>query len=100
MLLKASYILESVQAELTNRSFMKAEHMLIHHIIVPIMAWIIANYYPGGHVTIDGVINSFGHILNEFYFLVVILLNPSWKKHDKISRKVTFWFAVSTKRDS
>ncbi|XP_070497885.1 very long chain fatty acid elongase 7-like [Chironomus tepperi] len=55
------YTLQSVVLVMCKKSNPVATYLLIHHTIFPIMLWVGANFYPGGHGTFAGFINAFTH---------------------------------------
>lgn len=59
---------------------------LYHHTVMPMISWGASKYYPGGHGTLIGFINSFVHILMYTYYLLAALLPQYqqylwWKKY-------------------
>jgi len=57
-----------------------------HHFIMALCCWICVRYFPGGHVTFLGMINTFVHSIMYFYFYLTSLkpeMKKSiwWKKH-------------------
>lgn len=58
---KFLYTLQSVVFVASKRTSPVATYLLIHHTIFPLLIWVGANYYPGGHVTFVGFINSIVH---------------------------------------
>ncbi|GLH03290.1 hypothetical protein R5R35_002941 [Gryllus longicercus] len=53
---------------------------LYHHTVMPMISWGCTKYYPGGHGTFIGVINSFVHIIMYTYYLLAAL-GPRWQKY-------------------
>ncbi|XP_017763310.1 PREDICTED: elongation of very long chain fatty acids protein AAEL008004 [Eufriesea mexicana] len=53
---------------------------LYHHTVMPMVSWGATKYYPGGHGTFIGVINSFVHIIMYTYYLLAALL-PQYQKY-------------------
>ncbi|KAF7413396.1 hypothetical protein HZH68_001885 [Vespula germanica] len=51
-----------------------------HHTVMPMIAWGATKYYPGGHGTFIGLINSFVHIVMYTYYLLAALL-PQYQKY-------------------
>ncbi|XP_043278406.1 elongation of very long chain fatty acids protein AAEL008004-like [Venturia canescens] len=57
-----------------------------HHALMPIAAWIGVRFFPGGHATLLGFINSFIHILMYTYYMLSAM-GPQiqkylwWKKY-------------------
>lgn len=43
---------------------------IFHHSIITLAAWIAVRFYPGGHSTLLGVINSFIHVLMYGYYML------------------------------
>ncbi|XP_066261018.1 very long chain fatty acid elongase AAEL008004-like [Euwallacea similis] len=59
---------------------------VIHHGIMPMSVWFGVKYYPGGHSTFFGLLNTFVHIVMYFYYFLTAL-GPQvqkylwWKKY-------------------
>ncbi|KAK2580415.1 hypothetical protein KPH14_006166 [Odynerus spinipes] len=53
---------------------------MYHHTVMPMISWGAAKYYPGGHGTLIGLINSFVHIIMYTYYLLAALL-PQYQKY-------------------
>lgn len=53
---------------------------LYHHTVMPLISWGATKYYPGGHGTFIGVINSFVHIIMYFYYLMAAM-GPQYQKY-------------------
>ncbi|KAK4875914.1 hypothetical protein RN001_012336 [Aquatica leii] len=53
---------------------------LYHHTVMPIISWGCTKYFPGGHGTFVGVINSFVHIIMYFYYMVAAM-GPQYQKY-------------------
>lgn len=53
---------------------------LYHHTVMPMISWGCTKYYPGGHGTFIGVINSFVHIIMYSYYLLAAL-GPQYQKY-------------------
>ncbi|XP_028173629.1 elongation of very long chain fatty acids protein 7-like, partial [Ostrinia furnacalis] len=59
---------------------------LYHHTVMPMISWGATKYYPGGHGTLIGVINSFVHIIMYTYYMLAAM-GPQyqkflfWKRH-------------------
>jgi GNS1/SUR4 family len=98
MLLKASYIAESVYGELANRPIYKSSYMHFHHICLTIMAWLVANFHAGGYATFLVFVNSFVHVFVDSYFLVAGLLFPALLPKTKLLRKVVLLIVVSSSK--
>lgn len=43
---------------------------MYHHTVMPMISWGAAKYYPGGHGTFIGLINSFVHIIMYTYYML------------------------------
>lgn len=61
VILKFLYTLQSFVFVVSKKNSPVATYLLVHHTIFPIMLWMAANFYPGGHSTFIGFINSFVH---------------------------------------
>lgn len=82
LITKFLYTFQSVIFVLCKKRTSVGYYLLIHHTIFPIMLWIGVNYYPGGHVTFIGFINSFVHLNTIIIRLVVTNFTTVWlKKH-------------------
>ncbi len=62
----------------------KTEHVsslqVIHHCAMPIFGWTIVAFFPGGHESLGGPINSLVHcVMYTYYFLAA--LGPRYKKY-------------------
>nr|CAD7426271.1 unnamed protein product [Timema monikensis] len=53
---------------------------VLHHTGMPIVSFSCVRYYPGGHVTLTGPLNTFVHSIMYFYYLIAGL-GPSFKKY-------------------
>jgi GNS1/SUR4 family len=53
---------------------------LYHHSVMPLISWGCTKYYPGGHGTFIGVINSFVHIVMYFYYMMAAM-GPEFQKY-------------------
>lgn len=51
-----------------------------HHTVMPMISWGATKYYPGGHGTFVGVINSFVHIIMYSYYLFAAM-GPQYQKY-------------------
>lgn len=74
------YTLHSVPFVLSKRKSSLANYLIIHHAVFPVMVWTFINFYPGGHITFGGWINSITHV-GLFGIKFVILYKPSVKKY-------------------
>ncbi|XP_035429068.2 uncharacterized protein LOC118262067 [Spodoptera frugiperda] len=68
---------------------------LFHHSMMPLASYIGLKYYPNGHATLLGLINSFVHVVMYTYYLIAGL-GPKyqkyiwWKKHLTTMQLVQF----------
>ncbi|KAK6634784.1 hypothetical protein RUM44_000031 [Polyplax serrata] len=68
---------------------------MYHHTVMPMVSWGCVKYYPGGHSTFVGVINSFVHIIMYLYYMLSAL-GPKvhkylwWKKYITVLQMVQF----------
>lgn len=53
---------------------------MYHHTVMPLISWGCTKYYPGGHGTFIGFINSFVHIIMYSYYLLAAL-GPEFQKY-------------------
>lgn len=53
---------------------------LYHHTVMPMISWGATKYFPGGHGTFIGFINSFVHIIMYTYYLLAAL-GPHLQKY-------------------
>ncbi|KAJ8668552.1 hypothetical protein QAD02_010215 [Eretmocerus hayati] len=53
---------------------------MYHHTVMPMIGWGAAKYYPGGHGTFIGVINSFVHIIMYTYYMLAAA-GPQFHKY-------------------
>jgi elongation of very long chain fatty acids protein 7 len=53
---------------------------LYHHTVMPMISWGCTKYFPGGHGTFIGVINSFVHIVMYFYYMLAAM-GPEFQKY-------------------
>lgn len=53
---------------------------MYHHTVMPMISWGVTKYYPGGHGTFIGVINSFVHIIMYFYYMMSAM-GPQYQKY-------------------
>jgi GNS1/SUR4 family len=95
-LFKIIYIAESTVAELGKKSLLKSNFFVFHHIVIAIIAWLVANYHPGGHMTFLILMNSFVHVTVSVNF-VVILLFPQKTKKFSIKAKNFFQYLMVRK---
>jgi elongation of very long chain fatty acids protein 7 len=68
---------------------------MYHHTVMPMISWGATKYYPGGHGTLIGVINSFVHIIMYTYYMLAAM-GPQyqkflfWKRHITTLQMVSF----------
>jgi GNS1/SUR4 family. len=53
---------------------------MYHHTVMPMVSWGAAKYYPGGHGTFIGTINSFVHVIMYTYYALAAL-GDQWQKY-------------------
>lgn len=53
---------------------------LYHHTVMPMISWGATKYYPGGHGTFIGLINSFVHIIMYTYYMLAAM-GPQYQKY-------------------
>jgi GNS1/SUR4 family len=95
LLLKASYIAESVIGELENSPFRKATYMHFHHIYLTILVWVGANFHPGGYISLVLFINTFVHILTDGNYLLTDLFGSAFSSRTRPFRKAVMFIVVS-----
>ncbi|XP_015430291.1 PREDICTED: elongation of very long chain fatty acids protein AAEL008004-like [Dufourea novaeangliae] len=79
-LAKISELLDTVFFVLRKKESQITFLHLYHHTVMPMISWGATKYYPGGHGTFIGVINSFVHIIMYTYYLLAALL-PQYQKY-------------------
>ncbi|XP_076230987.1 stuck in traffic isoform X2 [Calliopsis andreniformis] len=79
-LAKISELLDTVFFVLRKKDSQITFLHLYHHTVMPMISWGATKYYPGGHGTFIGVINSFVHIIMYTYYLLAALL-PQYHKY-------------------
>ncbi|PNF32667.1 hypothetical protein B7P43_G13121 [Cryptotermes secundus] len=85
-LAKLSELLDTVFFVLRKKEKQITFLHMYHHTVMPMISWGCTKYYPGGHGTFIGVINSFVHIIMYFYYMMSAM-GPQyqkylwWKKH-------------------
>lgn len=67
-LAKISELLDTVFFILRKKEKQITFLHLYHHTVMPMISWGAAKYYPGGHGTFIGTINSFVHIIMYTYY--------------------------------
>lgn len=68
---------------------------MYHHTVMPMISWGCTKYFPGGHSTFIGVINSFVHIYMYLYYMLAACgpkLQPYlwWKKYITVLQMAQF----------
>nr|CAD7589858.1 unnamed protein product [Timema genevievae] len=53
---------------------------LVHHFGMPFLGFVCVRFFPGGHVTLTGLLNTFIHSVMYFYYFVAGL-GPRFKKY-------------------
>ncbi|XP_050310219.1 elongation of very long chain fatty acids protein AAEL008004 [Anthonomus grandis grandis] len=83
---KISDLLDTVFFVLRKKDRQISFLHVFHHTLMPMTSWMMVKYFPGGHVTFIGLLNTFVHILlYGYYFLAAF--GPSvqkylwWKKY-------------------
>lgn len=79
-LAKISELLDTVFFVLRKRDRQVTFLHLYHHTVMPMISWGTTKYYPGGHGTFIGLINSFVHIIMYAYYLLSAL-GPQMQKY-------------------
>lgn len=97
-LAKISELLDTVFFVLRKKERQISFLHLYHHTVMPMISWGATKYYPGGHGTFIGTINSFVHIIMYAYYLLSAL-GPQvqkylwWKKHITNMQMIQFCMA-------
>ncbi|XP_026328940.1 elongation of very long chain fatty acids protein 7-like [Hyposmocoma kahamanoa] len=78
-LLKLIDLLDTVFFVLRKKNNQISFLHVYHHTGMVMLIWGAITYFPGGHGTLIGVINSFVHIVMYFYYLLTVAV-PSVKK--------------------
>lgn len=79
-LAKISELLDTVFFVLRKKDSQITFLHLYHHTVMPMISWGATKYYPGGHGTFIGVINSFVHIIMYFYYMMAAM-GPQYQKY-------------------
>lgn len=53
---------------------------MYHHTVMPMISWGAAKYYPGGHGSFIGMINSFVHVIMYTYYMMAAM-GPQFQKY-------------------
>lgn len=78
---KFVYTLQSVVFVVSKKKSPVATYLLIHHTIFPLMLWLGVNFYPGGHITFVGFVNSFVHFTVTGMRLIGLVFRSQTFKH-------------------
>lgn len=94
-LAKISELLDTVFFVLRKKERQITFLHVYHHSVMPLISWGTTKYYPGGHGTFIGWINSFVHIvMYTYYFLSAFGPNMQkylwWKSHITTLQMVQF----------
>ncbi|XP_046400891.1 elongation of very long chain fatty acids protein AAEL008004 isoform X1 [Ischnura elegans] len=79
-LAKISELLDTIFFVLRKKQRQITFLHLYHHTVMPMISWGATKYYPGGHGTFIGVINSFVHIIMYFYYMISAM-GPQYQKY-------------------
>jgi GNS1/SUR4 family len=82
-LFKITYIAESTVAELGKKSLLKSNFFVYHHTVIATMAWLGANYFPGGNLAFLVVLNSLVHVTVSSSFVMIMLFPDRMQKYLK-----------------
>lgn len=79
-LAKISELLDTVFFVLRKKDNQVTFLHLYHHTGMPMIAWGAAKYYPGGHGSFIGLVNSFVHIIMYTYYMLAAM-GPEYAKY-------------------
>ncbi|XP_058452859.1 elongation of very long chain fatty acids protein AAEL008004 [Malaya genurostris] len=79
-LAKLTELLDTVFFTLRKKDKQISFLHLYHHTVMPMISWGATKYYPGGHGTFIGVINSFVHIVMYSYYMMAAM-GPQFHKY-------------------
>ncbi|XP_065342488.1 very long chain fatty acid elongase 7 isoform X2 [Cloeon dipterum] len=79
-ILKITELLDTVFFVLRKKQNQISFLHLYHHTVMPMISWGCTKYYPGGHGTFIGFINTFVHIIMYAYYLLSAL-GPQLQKY-------------------
>lgn len=79
-LAKISELLDTVFFVLRKKERQISFLHMYHHTVMPMISWGTTKYFPGGHGTFVGVINSFVHIIMYTYYLLAAM-GPQYQKY-------------------
>ncbi|KAI4460642.1 fatty acid acyl transferase-related [Holotrichia oblita] len=77
---KLSELLDTVFFVMRKKNSQISFLHLYHHSVMPMISWGATKYYPGGHGTFIGMINSFVHIIMYFYYMMSAM-GPQYQKY-------------------
>nr|XP_018901260.1 PREDICTED: elongation of very long chain fatty acids protein 1 [Bemisia tabaci] len=85
-LAKISELLDTIFFVLRKKDNQVSFLHVYHHTTMPMIAWGAAKYFPGGHGTFIGLVNSFIHIIMYTYYMLAAFgpkMQPYlwWKKY-------------------
>ncbi|XP_075235434.1 very long chain fatty acid elongase AAEL008004-like [Lycorma delicatula] len=79
-LAKISELLDTVFFVLRKKDRQITFLHMYHHTVMPMVSWGAAKYYPGGHGSFIGMINSFVHIIMYTYYMMAAM-GPQYQKY-------------------
>ncbi|GBP83485.1 Elongation of very long chain fatty acids protein AAEL008004 [Eumeta japonica] len=97
-LAKMSELLDTVFFVIRKKNQQVTFLHMYHHTVMPMISWGVTKYYPGGHGTFIGVINSFVHIVMYTYYMLAAM-GPqlqkylAWKKYITTLQMLQFCLA-------
>lgn len=99
-LAKMSELLDTVFFVLRKKQRHVSFLHVYHHTVMPMISWGVTKYFPGGHGTFIGVINSGVHIVMYSYYMLAALLPPAaqrrylwWKRYITTAQLAQFCIA-------
>lgn len=95
-LAKMSELLDTIFFVLRKKDNQITFLHMYHHTVMPMISWGVTKYYPGGHCTLIGVINSFVHIIMYFYYMMAAM-GPQYQKFLWWKKYITTLQLVSAK---
>lgn len=93
-LAKISELLDTVFFVIRKKNNQITFLHMYHHTVMPMISWGATKYYPGGHGTLIGVINSFVHIIMYTYYMFAAC-GPQFQKYLFWKRHITTLQMVS-----
>lgn len=79
-LAKLTELLDTVFFVLRKKDSQISFLHLYHHTVMPLISWGCTKYFPGGHGTFIGVVNSFVHIIMYSYYMMAAM-GPKYQKY-------------------